>query len=124
MPLVRQKLVLRCDIVANRDVLYAFGDTALRVGLGGQAKEMRGEPNAIGVRTKHRPNMHPDAFFRAEAVLQVRQWWAEDLAHVAPRKGGVVVLPLDGLGTALARLPVPLLELLEHQLRRCFRVEP
>ena len=74
MPLVHQKLILNADLRANPDVLYLFGDNVLRVGFGGQAKEIRGEPNAVGVRTKHRPNMHPDAFFRAEEVLQVRQW--------------------------------------------------
>jgi len=39
---------------------YAFG-TSRRIGFGGQAKEMRGEPNAISVATKWEPSNRPNA---------------------------------------------------------------
>jgi hypothetical protein len=38
-------------------------DSVQRHGLAGQAKEMRGEPNAIGVATKRAPSTNPKAFF-------------------------------------------------------------
>ncbi len=38
-------------------------DSVQRHGLAGQAKEMRGEPNAIGVATKWAPSTNPKAFF-------------------------------------------------------------
>ncbi len=40
-----------------------FGDNLVCRGLGGQAKEMRGEPNAVGYPTKRRPSMTSSAFF-------------------------------------------------------------
>lgn len=52
MIVLHQKFIFREDLQANPDVYYLFGDNVERRGLGGQAKEMRGEPNAIGVATK------------------------------------------------------------------------
>jgi hypothetical protein len=63
MPVLRQKWITRDDLRANPNVLYLFGDNERREGLGGQAKEMRGEPNAIGVRTKASPSKHETAFW-------------------------------------------------------------
>ena len=37
---------------ANPRAIYVFGDNLLRKGLGGQAKEMRGEPNTLGIVSK------------------------------------------------------------------------
>lgn len=108
MPVLRQTRIYRADLRANPSVLYLFGDNAARYGRGGQASEMRGEPNAVGVRTKRLPSMDPSAFFRddpASVVAQVAMI-DEDLAPVFAhaRRGGVVVVPADGLGTGLSRL--------------------
>ena len=46
------KVITRDKIKENPDVLYLFGDNLLRKGLGGQAKEMRGEPNTLGIVSK------------------------------------------------------------------------
>ena len=46
------KVITRDKIKENPDVLYLFGDKLLRKGLGGQAKEMRGEPNTLGIVSK------------------------------------------------------------------------
>lgn len=40
------KIITRDKIKENLEVLYLFGDNIIRKGLGGQAKEMRGEDNA------------------------------------------------------------------------------
>jgi hypothetical protein len=107
MPLVYQKMIFRADLIANPDILYVFGDNAQRRGLGGQAKEMRGEPNAHGVRTKWEPRLKPTSFFTDDAYDAICAMIEEDL--LAPRArlqaGRLVVLPLDGLGTGLAQLP-------------------
>ncbi|SDK47143.1 hypothetical protein [Bradyrhizobium ottawaense] len=70
MPVVFQNWITRNDLLDNRDKMYVFGDNVQRTGFAGQAKEMRGEPNAIGVVTKWAPSMQPTAFFRRHCGLQ------------------------------------------------------
>jgi hypothetical protein len=61
--IIYQSRIYRADLRANPDVLYVFGDNAIRRGYGGQAGEMRGEPNARGVATKWSPGNHPNDYF-------------------------------------------------------------
>jgi hypothetical protein len=103
MPLLKQKWITRADLQANPTWWYCFGDNLQRIGRGGQAKEMRGEPNAIGIATKASPweylndNIH---FYLA----------AQEFAHVFNQIdtflafGDTVVFPEDGFGTGLADL--------------------
>lgn len=107
MPAIRQKRIFRDDLLNNPKVLYLFGDNEKRAGLGGQAKEMRGEANALGVRTKAAPSMEESAFWsdsRAdlyESMIDEDLWRAFD--HV--QRGGILVIPADGLGTGFSQLP-------------------
>lgn len=107
MPVIFQKWVFRDDIQRNKKVLYLFGDNCDRIGNGGQAKEMRGEPNAIGIRTKRNPRYNEDSFFTDKDFDEVKIYLYDDFSepyeHV--KNGGVVVIPTDGLGTGLAKLP-------------------
>lgn len=107
MPIIRQKFIRRADLRANPQRLYVFGDNAVRKGTAGQAGEMRGEPNAIGVVTKWRPSMDIDAFFRDIDFDSVTARMAADLQPIqdALAAGKTVVIPADGLGTGLAQLP-------------------
>jgi hypothetical protein len=58
------EFITRASCRANPDKTFLFGDNAIHAGFGGQAaKEMRGEPNAIGIPTKFYPNMRDDSFF-------------------------------------------------------------
>jgi hypothetical protein len=103
----KQKFISREDLQANPDTLYAFGDNERRRGYGGQAKAMRGEPNAVGVRTKRKPARNsPDDFWSDDTYEQNCRMIAEDLVrvHAHLSAGGDVVLPEDGLGTGLAEL--------------------
>lgn len=59
----RQKYITREDLKNNSKTIYLFGDNDYRKGLGGQAREMRGEPNAIGIRTKKYPSNQPKSFY-------------------------------------------------------------
>lgn len=104
MPLLRQSIILRKDLRANPQIYYIFGDNEERYGLGGQAREMRGEPNAIGIATLRAPGK-----FWQETESAVR--WQNrvlDQDFSTPllllRAGKVVVLPFDGIGTGLAAL--------------------
>lgn len=105
MPIIRQKWIKRSDLRSNPDKRYVFGDNVRRVGLGGQAKEMRGEPNAIGVVTKWSPSMLKKAFFDDSA--ECWEYVVNDLITVqdALNQGLTVVVPSDGIGAGLSRLP-------------------
>jgi hypothetical protein len=104
---IKQHRVYRQDLKNNPDVMYLFGDNMARKGFGGQAAEMRGEPNAKGIATKVTPGMEEYAFFSDEHFLAFTSVIETDLAPVFKHvtEGGIVVIPSDGLGTGLSELP-------------------
>ena len=103
--IIFQKFIYREDLKTNQGVMYLFGDNDMRVGKGGQAKEMRGEPNAIGIRVKKAPKT-TNAYYTDEEYQSNIEKINEDLKSVEERlkSGGNVVVPTDGMGTGLARL--------------------
>jgi len=106
MPIRYERHITRAMLRSEPATLFVFGDNLQRRGLGGQAKEMRGEPNAVGIPTKRAPSMRPDAFF-SDADLFDFAWdsdreFARLMDHM--EAGGLVVLPADGIGTGLADL--------------------
>lgn len=105
--IIYQKWIYREDLQANPNVMYLFGDNVDRVGRGGQAKEMRGEPNAHGIATKVSPSTHPKAFFNDDEFMRFSQIIFNDFSAAFGKvaQGGTVVIPLDGLGTGLSKLP-------------------
>src|SRR4051812_11093467 len=107
MPIVRQKRIAREDLRAHPNRLYLFGDNELRSGYGGQAAAMRGEPNAIGIRTKRAPGRQPRDYWTDARYDTCRRMIDDDLLPVfaAVRNGRTVVIPEDGLGTGLSALP-------------------
>lgn len=107
MPVIKQKMIYREDLQANPDALYLFGDNADRAGYGGQAREMRDEENALGVRTKWTTEMTRKAFFSDDDAEECMQMIDEDLDPAIDhlKAGGIVVIPTDGLGTGLSKLP-------------------
>lgn len=106
MPIIHQFDITRDDLHKNRGVLYVFGDNLTNKGLGGQAKEMRGEPNAVGIPTKKRPSMEEGSFFSDadfDAVVPLMSARFERIIRHL-EKGGIVVIPAAGLGTQRAEL--------------------
>jgi hypothetical protein len=106
MVLKYQEWITRQDLRANPDKVYVFGDNVGRSGFGGQAKEMRGERNAIGLVTKWAPSMQHRAFFddtKECRDLVERDLW---LVQQALDAGRTVVVPSDGIGTGLSRLEI------------------
>lgn len=106
MPIRYEKHITRAMLRAEPDTLFVFGDNLARRGLGGQAKEMRGEPNAIGIPTKRAPGMCDGDFMRDEDFDTFRHEAAGSLSvlRVHLEGGGSVVWPADGIGTGLAQL--------------------
>ena len=104
--LIYAKHIRREDLQANPRCMYLFGDNHLRTGSAGQAGAMRGEPNAHGIRTKWMPHNGLKAFFNDADYDVIVPLIDEDFqAPLAfARSGGIVVCPLDGLGTGFARL--------------------
>lgn len=101
------KRITRGKIKENPDVLYLFGDNLIRKGLGGQAKEMRGEPNTVGIVTKKYPSNEENSFFTDLDYKMFRDQLALDLGEVRMRinSGEYKALVIPQIGGGLARLP-------------------
>jgi hypothetical protein len=106
MPVMFQKLIQRDDLKKNLNVLFLFGDNDARRGMGGQAAEMRNEPNAVGIRTKVAPGRSDSDFWSDRAFNSNCAKIEEDLVRVRHhlRRGGIVVIPTDGIGTNRAEM--------------------
>ena len=102
MPVIYLPWITRDMLRAEPKARFVFGDNRLRIGLGGQAGAMRGEPNAIGVATLHAPGRPYDP-----GCPDALQAIAADLDKVARAlcEGRKVYVSSEGLGTGLARLP-------------------
>jgi hypothetical protein len=87
----------------NPTKIFVFGDNSTRQGKKGQS-EIRGEPNAFGVVTKHSPNTY---FNDKNYYWNVHKIFI-DLRIIQKAalkgKGRVIVWPKDGIGTGLAEL--------------------
>lgn len=128
MTLFYQKHITRKDVQANFPRrLYLYGDNMERRGFGGQAREVRGEPNAIGLPTKRTPNMGDLAFFTNEdfddAEVKNSIDFATDMAFAWLAAGGEVVVPKDGIGTGLAQLDVRAPKILDYINDRLKKLE-
>ena len=101
------KIVTRDKLKENLDVLYLFGDNSIRKGLGGQAKEMRGEPNSLGIVTKKFPSNEKGSFYSNEDFYFWLELFSGDMKNLAEKvnsgKYKAIVIPPIGIG--LADLP-------------------
>ena len=103
MPNIRiVKRYTRADLQAHPKERFVFGDNLMRVGRGGQARECRDEPNAIGIPTKH----SPWTFLKDDDLPFWRKATFGDfrLLENAIAEGRAIVWPEDGIGTGLAEL--------------------
>ena len=100
--IIYQYRIYHQDLLNNPQLLYIFGDNEARIGMGGQAGQMRGEPNAFGIPTKKSPSIcwHDADFEQNKLTI--------DLALTTLKtyidSGRTIVFPSDGIGTGLARL--------------------
>lgn len=101
MKVERMKWITREIVRANPDKTFLFGDNIEKRGMGGQAKEMRGEPNAVGIPTKWLPSMDDRAFF-SDKNYQYNIAEIEKAIRLIQTE--IVVIPSDGIGTGLAEL--------------------
>ena len=99
------KYINRHDVKTSNRAVFVFGDNDTRSGMGGQAKEMRGEPNAIGIRVKKSPSMSEGSFYTDDEYIENTRKIAEDLENLGRvAYGKIIVFPEDGVGTGMAML--------------------
>jgi hypothetical protein len=102
-----KQYIQRIDLQKNRDKIYVFGDNDQRSGFGGQAKEMRGEPNAIGIRVKKRPSLDSESFYTDGEHIQNTNKIDEDLQLLKTlAQNKTIIFPSNGIGTGLANLKI------------------
>ncbi len=101
-----QYRMYRSDLHLNPHVLYVFGDNDEGRGKGGQAKEVRGEPNSFGIPTKKGPGTTPGCYYTDEEYDEnIRKIeFAFKVLEDEVKNGTVAVFPTEGLGTGLAKL--------------------
>lgn len=106
MLVIKQHRIYRQDLQNNPDVLYIFGDNLERTGFGGQAKEMRGEPNAFGVVTKRKAAHGSSDCYFFDSQKDAKDAVVSDIIELYKkmRNCEAVIIPLDGIGTGLAKL--------------------
>ncbi len=106
MPLEYMTFYTRPEIRANPSKLFVFGDNFARKGFGGQAKEARGEPNAVGIPTKRKPTYAKDAYLTDSDLEEWKAIAAPEMQRLINWLNGgfTVVWPQEGIGTGLANL--------------------
>jgi len=101
------KYITRGLIRVEPNALFVFGDNIKGAGFGGQAAQMRGEPNAVGIPTKWFPSGNESAYFKDSdfhaVVGNIDKAFGRLFMHAIG--GGDIVWPMDGIGTGLAELP-------------------
>ena len=111
--------ITRAMVQSKPEARFVFGDNLHRVGLGGQAGAMRGEPNALGVATKRSPVVC-DADYFAYSDADARAAIDGDIEQIviALAEGRTVYVLFDGLGTGLSELPTRAPGLHRHIVER------
>ena len=102
MKIEYREYITRKDLRNNPNKIYLFGDNLLKTGFGGQAKEMRNEPNAIGIPTKKKPFMSNDSFFSDNDFNAIKK--ILDEIFICIPHNVTIVIPKAGLGTGRAML--------------------
>lgn len=118
----RPEHILREDVRFNPNKLFLFGDNDTRKGMGGQANSMRGEPNAVGIRTKAAPSMNEGSFWADDTYEENIRKIDEDF-KAAFEFEGTVVIPKAGLGTGLSKLKTSAPKTLAHIEMRIAELE-
>jgi hypothetical protein len=106
MKIIYQEYISRSDARNNSSKVYIFGDNDARSGYGGQAKELRGEQNAIGMRVKKYPTFNENAFYTDSEYETNCLKITEDINKIKElcKENTTIVFPKDGIGTGRARL--------------------
>jgi len=99
--------ITRQHIRDNPTTLFLFGDNVSEAGMGGMAKEFRGEPNTHGIPTKWLPSMFDGAFFEDKDYPRICFLIAEQSQTIVKLMDGhnlqFLHIP-NGIGEGLAEM--------------------
>ena len=106
MKIITQKVISLSDLQRNPATFYVFGDNLEAKGAGGQVKDIRGEPNAIGWITKKKATHKVGSYLTNKDLEVFIQHQALTIRTIETllERGRVVVFPEDRLGSGLAKL--------------------
>ena len=109
------EILTRDYVKAHPRTVFLFGDNSIHRGMGGMAKECRGEPNAVGIPTKWYPDYDKSSYFydsesspatlvavHPRSLIEAAARNAERLAE-SKEMDGTIVVPA-GLGLGLAAM--------------------
>lgn len=96
------------SVRAHPDTLFVFNDNMQRSGGAPLAREIRGEPNAVGIPTKREPANREGSYFNNsdldDPAVRGAIHAALDRLQEHLDNGGNVVLPAEGIGVGLSGL--------------------
>ena len=95
---VFQKYIVREDLRNNPNVIYLFSDNLQRIGFDGQSKEMRGEPNSIGIVTKKTQTEYFSDNEYDKNIVLIEQ----DIKRIP--KNRLIVIPSEGIGLGVDKM--------------------
>jgi hypothetical protein len=106
MPVFDIPMVTRDRVRAGKLFLFAFDDDEMRMTDDALAGQCRGEPNAVGIRTRRTPGPEAAATWRDNELAQHQAMLDEDFSLLISwvEAGGPVFLPKAGLGMLQPRL--------------------
>ena len=106
MTIIFKEYISREYVKENPNFFFVFGDNDERAGYGGQAKEMRGAPNAIGIRTKHAPRNSSTAYYNDDNYIENCRKIKEDIDTIKFKlnAGFIIVFPDAGVGSGLSAM--------------------
>lgn len=97
------------DTKKYSNYIFIYGDNDIHKGKGGQAI-IRDQKNAMGIPTKKLPNNNYNSFYNDDEYeqnkLKIKKAVIDILVKLKTNKQYIgIILPKDGLGTGLSKLP-------------------
>lgn len=96
-------MITRKFIHDHPATVFVFGDNFAGKGLGGQAKEARGEYNTVGIPTKWFPDNRPSSFFSDDEFFLLKRHLDavfRDIKLIKRSGHKIVFFPRIGMGLA------------------------
>lgn len=101
-----RKFIHRTECRTHPNELFIFGGNMSHFGRGGQARQMRDEPNAVEIVTKRYPGILEEHYFADSdfdrALAELAPAFQKLEEHLMC--GGTIVIPENGVGTERADL--------------------
>lgn len=100
-----KQFISRQYIQMHRDTLFLFGDNVEQRGMGGMARDFRGEPNTHGIPTKWAPTMEEQDFFSDKNYFNVCDAILKQLLRIPFKMSAYSQLFIPvGIGLGLAHM--------------------